>query len=117
MATVGAVKAFSKTIASLVTSTSAFDLGGAYGKIMVGIPTMASATAMFFRACDTETGTFKRIYHEPVVDSTTPTAVQIDSSVSAAYVPLNVGAQFFQIALTSATTETSYTFKVLCSTN
>jgi len=112
---VGPVLAFTTTIASAATSSSAIDLGGGYKKVMVGIPTMTSATDIFFRVSDTEDGTFRRIYHSPKVDSTTPTAVQYDSSVTNCYVPVDIAARFFQIAYTSATTEASQTFKVLCS--
>lgn len=114
---IGPVKAFTTTIASAATSSSAIDLGGAYNRVMVGIPTMTSATDIFFRVCETSDGTFRRIYHEPIVSSTTPTAVQFDSTVTNCYVPLNIAAQYFQIAYTSATTEASQTFKVLCSSN
>lgn len=117
MATVGAVVAFTTTIASAVTSSSAINLGGAYNRVMVGIPTMTSATDIFFRTSDTLAGTYRKIYHESVAATTTPPAVLIDSSVTNCFVPLNIAAQFLQIAYTSATTETSQTFKVLCSTN
>jgi len=114
---VGAVKAFTTTIASLATSSNAIDLGGGYNRVMVGIPTMTSATDVFFRVSDTADGTFRRIYHESVVATATPTAVQFDSSITNCYVPVNIAARFFQIAYTSATTKASQTFKVLCSTN
>ena len=114
---IGAVKAFTVTIASAATSASAIGLGGAYGKVLVGIPTMTSATDVFFMVSDTLDGTFKKLYHESVVDSATPTQVLFDSSVTNCYVPINFGGQFLQIAYTSATTEASQTFKVLCSSN
>ena len=114
---VGPVVAFTTTIASAATSSSAIDLGGAYNRVMVGIPTMTSATDIFFRVSDTIDGTFRRIYHRSKVDSTTPTAVQFNSSVTNCFVPVDIAARFFQIAYTSATTEASQTFKVLCSSN
>ena len=117
MSSIGPIKPFSVTIASAATSSSAIDLGGAYNRIMVGIPTMTSATDIFFRASDAIDGTYRKIYHRSKVDSTTPTAVNFDSSVTNCFVPLDVAAQFFQIAYTSATTDASQTFKVICSPN
>lgn len=117
MATIGPIKPFSVTIASASTSSSGIDLGGSYNRVMIGIPTMTSATDIFFRASEAIDGTYRRIYHRPKVDSTTPTPVQFDSSVTNCFVPIDVAAQFFQIAYTSATTDTSQTFKIICSPN
>jgi hypothetical protein len=117
MSTIGSIKAFTTTIASAATSSSSVDLGGSYNGLMVGIPTMTSATDIFFRVSDTSDGTFRRIYHTPTVATAKPTAVQIDSSVTNCYVPIDCKAQYFQIAYTSATTESSQTFKIICSPN
>jgi len=117
MTTVGPVQAFSVTIASAVTYSSAVDLGGSHGNIMIGIPTMTSATDIFPLVSDSASGTFRQVYNETVAATTTPTAVNYDSSVTNCYVPLNCSARYIKLGYTSATTEASQTFKFLCGAN
>jgi hypothetical protein len=76
MSTIGPVKAFPVTMTCGATLTSAFDLGGSYGKVMLGIPTNASGS-FYVRASDSETGTFRRLYHAADVDTATPTVCAI----------------------------------------
>lgn len=114
---IGVLKPFTINVASNVTASSALDLGGAYNRVMLGIPTMTSGTDVCIQASDSESGTFRRIYHEPKVDSTTPTLVQIASSVTNCFVPLNISAQFVKVEFTTACTASSHNFKFLCSSN
>jgi len=114
MSTIGPVKAFSVSLNTATTYTSAIDLGGSYNKIGLSIPTMASGS-FYLQVSDTETGTFKRLYHEPVAGTTTPPVVAIDSSVTNCVVPLNVPAQFVRVEISTITSDSSGVFKVMCS--
>jgi hypothetical protein len=117
MSTIGAVKAFTATLTTGSTSTSAIDLAGGYGKIMVGIPTMTSGCDHYFQVGDTATGTFRRLYHPSTVATAKPTVVVVASSVTNCYVPLDVNGQFLKIEVTTAASDTSHTYKFICSPN
>jgi hypothetical protein len=115
MSTIGPVKAFPVTMTCGATLTSAFDLGGSYGKVMLGIPTNASGS-FYVQASDSATGTFRRLYHAADVDTATPTVLVINSSVSNCYVGIPMGAQFGKIEMSTAPSF-ALGFKVICSTN
>jgi hypothetical protein len=117
MSTVGPIKAFPVSVATAATSSNAIDLGGSYASLMLGIPTMASGTDHYIKVSDTESGTFRRLYHAPDVDTAVPTVVQIDSSVTNCFVPIKGSAQFVKIELSTAATAASHVYKILCSTN
>jgi len=117
MSTIGAVKVFTATLTTGSTSTSAIDLSGGYGKIMVGIPTMTSGCDHYFQVGDTATGTFRRLYHPSTVATADPKVVTVVSSVTNCYVPLNVNGQFLKIEVTTAASDTSHTYKFICSPN
>ena len=117
MSTFGAVKPFTATLTTGTTVTSAIDLAGSYGFIMVGIPTMTSGCDHYFQVGDTATGTFRRLYHPSTVATAKPTVVVVDSSVSNCYVPVEVNAQFIKIEVSTAASDTSHTYKILCSPN
>jgi len=114
MSTIGPVKAFSVSLNTATTYTSALDLGGSYNKVGLAIPTMASGS-FYLQVSDTEDGTFRRLYHEPVAGTTTPPVVLIDSSVTNCVVPLNVPAQFVKVEISTITSDSSGVFKVICS--
>lgn len=115
MSTIGPVKAFPVTMTCGLTATSAFDLGGAYGKVMVGIPTNASGS-FYFQASDTIDGTFRRLYHAADVGTATPAVVVFDSAVSNCYVGIPMYGQYGKIEISTAPSF-SLEFKVICSTN
>ena len=114
---VGAVKPFAVTMATQTTLTSAFDLGGAYGQIMIGIPTMTSGTNHYLQVSDSPTGTFRRLYHGSTVATAKPTVWVVDSSVTNCYLPVVCHAQYGKIELSTMASDTSHTYKVICSTN
>ena len=114
MSTIGPVKAFSATINTASTYTSAIDLGGSYAKIGLSIPTMASGS-FYVQVSDEESGTFRRLYHKPVAGTTTPPVVLIDSSVTNCVVPLEIPAQYMKVEISTITSDSSGVFKVICS--
>jgi hypothetical protein len=115
MSTIGPVKAFTVTMTCGLTATSAFDLGGSYGKVSVGIPTFPSGD-FYFQVSDKIDGTFRRLYHQADVATADPTVVTIASTVSNCYVGVPMYAQYGKIEISTAPS-TSLAFKVLCSTN
>lgn len=57
-----AVQVFTKSIASAITATSAYDLGSAeFKKVYLEVPTMASATNLFIKAAIASDATFSRV--------------------------------------------------------
>lgn len=102
------------SMASGETLTAEVDLTQAFDRVLVGIPTMASGTDILFKVAAKSGDTYRQLYHEPVVDSTTPTKVQINSSVTQAYVPLSIlGARYLKVELSTAMTATSAQFDVV----
>lgn len=104
---------FAVTMSSNTTLTSEVNLTQAYDTVLLGIPTMASGTDVLIQVANTSGGTYRNLYHEPVVDSTTPTKIQINSSVTQAYIPLKCGAQYVKVELSTAMTATSVEFDLL----
>lgn len=115
--TVGAVKPFTITMPTGTTLTSALDLSGSFGKLLLGIPTMTSGTDIFIQASDSASGTFRRIYYPGYVDTATPAVLQLNSSITNCYLPVDANAQFLKIEFTTAASDSSHTFKILASTN
>tara|TARA_R110000796_G_scaffold187266_1_gene304167 strand:- start:1008 stop:1361 length:354 start_codon:yes stop_codon:yes gene_type:complete len=102
------------TMACGVTSTSEVDLEQAFDQILVGIPTMTSGCDVLIKVAGFSGDTYRNLYHEPKVDSTTPTKVQINSSVTQAYVPFRVGGcQFVKVELSTAMTATAVEFDIV----
>jgi len=105
---------FVVTMSSGLTLTSEVALPQAYDRVLLGIPTMTSGTDVLIQVAERTSGTYRNLYHEPVVDSTTPTKVQINSSVTQAYVPLNIaGAEHIKVELSTAMTATSVEFDIV----
>ncbi len=105
---------FTASMASGETLTTYVDLTQAYDRVLLGIPTMASGTDVLVQVAGTSGGTYRNLYHEPIVSSTTPTKVQIDSSVTQAFVPLEIlGAEYIKIELSTAMTATSAQFEIV----
>lgn len=107
------VQAFSVSLASGLTTTSALDLSKSYQNISIAIPTMTSGTDIYFQGSDTIDGTFRRIYN--VATSSTPAAVFLNSSITQAVVKLPLNVQYLKVELSTAMTATAVQFKVLCS--
>jgi hypothetical protein len=102
------------SMASGETLTAEVDLKQAFDRVLIGIPTMASGADVLLQ-CAAKTGdTYRNLYHEPIVSSTTPVKIQVDSSITQAYVPFSVlGAQFIKVELSTAMTATSAQFDII----
>jgi len=100
-------------IASGVSLSSAIDLGLACDKVLLGIPVIASGTNVNVFICESLSGTYRSLYHEPVAATPTPVQVSISSAVTNCFVPLSIlNAQYLKIQVPSITA-TSPTFTVL----
>lgn len=105
---------YSLSLSSGLTLTSELDLLQSFDRILLGIPTMASATNVLVQVAATSGGTYRNLYHEPVNGSTTPAKVSISSAVSQAYVPLEIlGSRYMKVELSTAMTATAVEFDVV----
>ena len=114
---VGPIRAFSFSVASGDTMSDAQDLGGAYQKVLLGIPTMSSGTDIRLWVAASEDGTYRKLYHRPEAVSGVVVAMNIDSSITQAFVPVELHSQFFKVEIGSYMTDTVTTFDVICSGN
>ncbi len=108
-----AVRAYAATIASGVSLSSGFDLGAAPTRVTLMVPTMASGSDISILYSDVLAGPY---YKACTFNSTTGAAVayNIASSITLVACDVPVCGQFIQLKLTTATTDNSYTFKILC---
>lgn len=106
---------FTVNCASNITLTSAIDLGRAWNKVFLEIPTMTSGTNIYIKAADSATGTFRNVYDRVVSSTAAALIVNIPSSVTNCLVDLPSGLQHVKVELTTAMTATSVNFKVHCS--
>lgn len=110
----GAYAAYSKSVASGATSTSAIDLQKAWNNVYLAIQSMTSNSQLHIQASDSETGTFRRVTH-PLINSSTVAlnTLTILSSVTSAIVPLPTGLRFMKIEQT-ATADSGQAYTILC---
>jgi hypothetical protein len=105
---------YTASMASGSTLTAEVDLGQAFDRVLLGVPTMASGCNVRLQVARATGDTYRNLYHESQVDSTTPTIIDIDSSVTQAYVPVGVmGAQYVKVEITTAMTATSAQFDLV----
>ena len=102
------------SMASGETTTAEVQLPQAFDKVLVGIPTMASATNVLFKVAAVSGGTYRQLYHEPVNGTPTPVSISISSAITQAFIPLSVlGAEFLKVELSTAMTATSAQFDIV----
>lgn len=110
---IGAFVPFTGTISSAGTSTT-FDVGGMHGKYILVIPSMACGTGMGIRVSDSLTGTYRNLYHTPTVATTAPVLFVLASGITNCAVEIPNPGRYFQVYINTATSDTAYTYKVLC---
>lgn len=112
----GNVQAFAVSMASGGTLTSAVDLGKAYAKISVLIPSMTSGTDVYLQGSNASDGTFRRIYHAPSASTSVVGAQFVGSAVTNCIVPFNnVHVRHIKIEHSTAMTATIAAFQIICS--
>jgi hypothetical protein len=100
------------SMASAVSVTAAFDLKKPWATVGIGIPSMASGSDVYLLGSDDNT-TFRRVFHAPTLASATPAAVTVTSGVTNCI--LQVGrlpVRYIKLQLSTATTDTPYTFTI-----
>jgi hypothetical protein len=109
------VNYFIQSMASATTFSSGVDLQKAWNKISVEIPTMASGSDVYLQGSIDGT-TYRRVCHAPNTNSATVGGQFVTSGVTNVIVPFNnAHVRFVRIELSSATSDTPYTFNVICS--
>lgn len=112
----GPVQAFSVSMASGVTLSSAINLQKAYNKISVVVPSMTSGTDLYFQGSTSESGTYRRINHSPNSVSSTAGAIFLGSAITNCIVPLgNLHVQYLKVEIASAMTSAGAAFEFICS--
>lgn len=110
------VSNFSTTLSSGVTLSDEIDLGRGWDLVSVEIPTMTSGTDVYFQAAATSGGTYRRLHHRLTASDDSPVAMNVNSSITQAIVPLEfVQSRYLKIELSTAMTATSAQFNVICS--
>jgi len=111
----GANAAYDVTIASFSSLSSAIDLGRTWQSVYLLIPSMTSQSQIFIQASDSATGTFRRVYMDPVNSSTAANNPwSVVSSITNAMVPAPVGLRYLKVE-TTATISFTAAFRVICS--
>jgi len=115
--TVGTVRHFSMAMATGATKTSSLDLGGSYGKVMLGIPTMTSGTNIKVLCGGSENGTYRDLFYKPEGVSAVVVAMNLNSSITQCFVPIEFGGQFMKVEFSTKMSDSSIAFDVICGAN
>lgn len=111
----GPVCAFTGSMASGVSITGEIDLQKSWNKLSLVVPSMASGSDVYLLASEESGGTYRRVFHQPTNTSATVSAFFVTSGVTNCVVPLsNVNVRYLKVQVSTATTDTPYTFKVIC---
>lgn len=112
----GAQVYFTASMASGASATSEIDLGHSWHQVWVSIPSMASGSDVYFLGTTQSGGTYKRMYHAPTIGVATSTPIYVTSGVTNCIVAMpNLHMRYIKVQLSTATTDTPYTFQVICS--
>jgi hypothetical protein len=110
----GSYLAFTTTVASAATASSAIDLGGAYGNCYLAIQSMTSNSQLHIQASDKLDGTYSRVQHFPINSATVANnTYTILSSVTNAIVPIPAGLRYVKVERT-ATADSGHSYVILC---
>lgn len=102
---------FETSIQSNVTLGSAIDLGRAWEKCYLFVPSMASGD-VFIQAAEKLDGTFKRVCVDMGNTSTAQMDFKIPSTVTNRVVPIPNYLRFIKVESSSGTTDVTTTFRV-----
>ena len=110
-------RAYSVSLASNTTQTSALSLGGhSWEKIYLQIPTHASGGTKFIRVSDSSDGTYYRLHvYDPATGAPNLWQVSEASSVTGGHYELPGGLTYLKIETAETVTDAATTFKVIVS--
>jgi|SRR3990172_1449216 len=110
----GAVVAFTKTMASAGTLTGEYDLGRSWENVYLVVPSMTSNSQIHIQASESTGGTYRRLYHPSINSSTVGTNVfAVPSAVTNAHIPIPNGFRYLKVE-TTATIDSACIFKIIC---
>lgn len=109
----GPVTVYSTVIASGATVGSAITMGRSFSRVYLQIPTLPSGTLYIQGSADGST--FRRITKDQGNTATVHVDFSIDSSVSLKIVPIPNGMFAYKVELSTLSTNTAHTFKIICS--
>lgn len=113
----GAISVFTATMASAGTLTGAINLGRAWRNAYVEIPTSVSGAdgtdVKLYASADNST--FRPVYTRINSSTVAANVWQVKSSVSQAIVDLPPGLRYLKFQHTTAFTDTSLVYRVICS--
>jgi hypothetical protein len=110
----GADAVFAATMASGGTLTAAADLGRAWGRVYLQIPSGTSNTQYYIKGSG-DNATFCRVYFDSLNSSTVGTNLYaIHSSLTGAIVPVPPGIQYLKVESTMLVADGA-TYKFICS--
>jgi len=116
MSTIGPITVFDATIASAGTISGEVDLGGAYGKVSLMVPSMISKTTASIQIASESGGTYYDAYYAPT-SATAPVPVQVHANVAnGAVVELPIHARYIKVKIPSAPVVAAG-YKIICSSN
>jgi hypothetical protein len=116
MSTYNQTSYFETTVSSGVTLSDSIDLGRGWGHVSLEIPSMPSGTDIFIQgSTENGTGVYRRHHHRITNSSDNPTPMNIDSSITNCFVPLEfVRVRYLKIELGTAMTANAAIFRVVC---
>ncbi len=109
------VKYFAVDLASSTTLTSAIDLTQGWSEISLKVPSFSSGADIYVHGAVASNGTFVRLTHPPINSAAAQISdFQIASGISGRIVPIPSNYQHIKIELSTAQTDTTSTFHVIC---
>lgn len=100
------------TMASAGTLTPAVDISGSWGNVYLEIPSMTSNTQVHIKAAATSDGTYRRLKHPSLNDTTVVTTdFAIASAATNCIVPIPNGLKYLKVE-TTATVDDGCVFRV-----
>lgn len=105
-----AVQVFTLSMSSGTSFSSAMDLDLTPRWATLIVPSMASGSDVRIWASDSLSGTYRRMAY---MGATGPALYTIASSVTDCAVPFPAYARFVKVQLSTATSNTAYTFKIV----
>lgn len=110
----GPIKVFSQTVATGCTGNTitAVDLGGAFQRVFLEIPTMSTGTTVYVKGSADNT-TFRRVQHE-LTTASTCYDFAINTINTNCFVRVPVFTNYVKVELKTAVSNESMTFKWHC---
>lgn len=110
----GAEAVYFVTMASGGVLTPAIDLGRAFAKVHLEVPTLTSNTQLHIQAAVAKTDVFRRVKQWNVASANVATDYAISSGVTNGIAPIPGGLRYLKVEAT-ATIDNGALFRIICS--